>query len=365
MSIQVAFLRSTDLFHDSRSTRTIQHLFNQGYRVQLVAWGRRGKGIGFLEESFESKVFPVKAEIGGGFANTFPLLRWSAFVLGSLAKIKPVLVYACDLDTGLCALVYGLLTRTPVFYDQYDRYSAKVSNKYLKHFLNLLEDLVIRKAHAVILPSTARAASLKRADPFIIENCPRIRSCNDQKVTRSTDLFFGGLLVKDRMILETVNLAIDNPEITLKVAGYGMLETQIRESVAATRNIAFLGSLPNAEIIEHMGQSLLTFALYDPKDINVRNAAVSKVYEAAIANTPIVVSSGTSTASLVEQYHLGWVITYGNIRSLLDILKIRKSWSEGELKMHKQNCARFLSGISNWESNQSLNSTLERAIKSR
>jgi glycosyltransferase involved in cell wall biosynthesis len=357
---QVLFLRSTDLKLDTRSERALNNFNRQGVHVSVVAWDRQGLGTKIFDNS-HSIPFALRAPIGGGWRNLFNLIKFNLFIFKTIRKLRPRLIYACDLDTALIAYLSSCFWKIPFVYDQFDSYESRIKNRYLQKLIFKLESYILKSANLAIFASEERKRKIQLPSSYVIDNCPDQEAIRDKSRVVEGSMIFAGLLLENRLLESTLNLVENNPQISLTVAGFGPLEGLVLEK-ERNANINFLGPLPNSNIISEVSFNSLCLAVYNPSDPNNKTAAVSKVFESAIAGVPLVAAKGTSTGEIVEQWGIGWTITYGQPCDLLEVLENRSKMEDSEIETLWKNMDELLFRTKKWQNQDALNSEIRKLI---
>jgi glycosyltransferase involved in cell wall biosynthesis len=140
-------------------------------------------------------------------------------------------------------------------------------------------------------------------------------------------LFFAGFLNSSKALnLDKIFLAIDSIDgVKLIIAGYGDLVEEIKKWVnKMPEKIEFLGEISYSEVLERSCQADLLFVLRDTIVLENKYICGSKMLEAMMCSTPIIVNKGTSTAKKVLKANCGLVVDASNIIDISNaIVKLR------------------------------------------
>ncbi|MBT9151617.1 MAG: GDP-mannose-dependent alpha-(1-6)-phosphatidylinositol monomannoside mannosyltransferase [candidate division WS2 bacterium] len=117
------------------------------------------------------------------------------------------------------------------------------------------------------------------------------------------------------MNLDKVSQAIRSIDGTrLIIAGYGDQVKEIEEwANEAMGKVKFVGKISYTEVLERTMASALLFALYEPVVPTTRYAGGNKLFEAMMANKPILVSKGTTMADIVERENCGLIVDCNSV----------------------------------------------------
>ncbi len=322
--MRIVYLRSNPINPDPRSEKEISAAIEYGHSVVALAWDRRVKKFGIIEETLKLPNgeipiyrFNIKADFGQGLSNLKPLLKWQRELLKWLIKNRKSydLIHACDFDTVLPALFMKIFYRKKFIYDIYDFYvdAFGVPNK-LKPIVKSLDFYAIKKAEATIIVNESRIEQIKGSKPnklVIIHNTPKeIQIEATNKIAKKPTIFYGGILVGSRMILETINICKRHPEWNFVIAGFGNIEDKCKQAAESYENIIYLGKIPYSEIIANTKAADVVFACYDPNVPNHKYSSPNKLYEAMMCKKPIIVCKGTGIDKLVRKEKIGLVCDF-------------------------------------------------------
>lgn len=164
-------------------------------------------------------------------------------------------------------------------------------------------------------------------------------------------LFFAGLLMRKKALnLDKIFEAINNIEgVKIIIAGYGDLVDDINElSHNMNGKIEFIGEIGRAEVLERSAKANLLFILRDPIVLVNKYICGSKVLEAMMCGTPILVNKlNPPTAKKVLEERCGVVVDAANIEEIRDaIIKLRDN--PGSCKELGANGRRAYEGRYSW-----------------
>lgn len=330
----VIFLRSYLVESDPRLQRYMRALRRAGVKFCSLAWDRHARE----PDTAEVRYFRLGAPVGAGFANGVNLLRWNLFCLRELFARRGQIdaVHAVDLDTGMAAALFCLLTRKPLIYDAFDLYSAsRATRPWVTRCLDALERWVARRADRVLLPDKSRVEQhgfSGIATVGVIENVPMDLNAppiplSDTQPSPLVLVYAGALGAKHRGIEDLLSWAADKPQaVTLHIAGAGVLADMCREAAARHENIQYHGSLMPDEALALAAQSHIILGLYYRSSPNHRYAAPNKYFEHLLLGRPLLTTRRTPPGDKVAEYSTGWAIGEG--RAALDEWWAHFAWEE-------------------------------------
>ena len=263
-----------------------------------------------LDSSRDS--FEVPAPYGAGIKNYIAHLRFNFYVFCVLWRVKPQVIYACDLDTYLPSLFYKIFKPAILIYDQFDPLSARVGNSFLCQLLDAFENTCTKNADIRITANLQRIPRSLRDSWVEIKNLfPFELNTSIHRDSQNTfELFYGGILNHDRGLFECLTVIKKRSTWRIDVFGQGPERSEL-EKVSGP-NIGIHNHLPHIELMQRAQAADLYLAQYDPNRRNNRLTASNKLYEAAQLGVPLLTSKGTHLGDTVHKFNLGWAVTYGD-----------------------------------------------------
>ena len=316
----IFFLRSYYVEQDPRLQRYIKALSLNGLPSHCISWDRLAKE----KDTSNITYFKKSARTGAGILNTWNLIKWNIFCLRELLarKQEVTAVHAIDLDTGFVAAVFSILTQKPLIYDAFDLYSAsRATNPLLTKLLDNFERWVIRRSTHTILPDECRREQYKIShytNIKIIENIPisdREKKYSTLSKNRPSSIKFvyaGALAEKHRGIEDLLEWAAKKGnDITLEIAGAGVLQELCQKMAVSHKNIIFYGNISNREALSLMENAHVILGFYYLSSPNHRYAAPNKYFEHLLIGRPLLTTTGTPPGDKVSTYNSGWAIDEG------------------------------------------------------
>jgi succinoglycan biosynthesis protein ExoL len=312
-------IRSTSGEFEPRFIAARKFLIDISADVSAITWSRTVRDSQLLNPQ-ASWVFKTEADYGGGFKNYSSHLKFMLFTYKSLKLIEPNLVYACDLDTLIPSLIWGRKKTAVVIFDQFDPLSAKTSNLILTRLLDKLELVLSRKANFRVTPNS------NRIPRDFVSKWIEIKNLFEFEIPETTNLlpfdrfqlFYGGVLSKDRGLLALSSAVLASPQWEFEIYGQGPEFAEL----AALNNphIKAKGLLGHKLLMNKAQKAHLYAALYDPKFKHNKQTASNKLFEAAQLGIPLLASKNTYLGDIVEKYRLGWTVHFDDVPEIIDVL---------------------------------------------
>ena len=354
----IIYVRSTSIVNDSRASKEILSLVNNGYSVKVLGWDRdfrisNYKDVRINNTKIEAIFFKFKAGYGQSKKNIIGLFLFQFWIIFKLIKdsCKYKVIHACDFDCGFASFIVCLLLNKKLVYDMYDYYSdSRPMSKRVTKAINNLENTIINYADVSIICGGWRRKQISGTKPkelVVIHNTPDIRTIEDYHIIKSNSkkikIGYIGILQDHRLIMEILNEICKNNKYELHIGGFGEFEKSIIDISKKHDNIYFYGSLKYSDVLSLESDCDILFATYDPKIKNHKYSAPNKVYEAMALGKVIIVCNNTGIDSLVKENNFGYAIDYDakNFINVLDKISrrdiINKSKNSKKLYVEKYN----------------------------
>ncbi len=316
----IVYIRNADVYYDSRATKEIKALAENGYKVIVLGWNRTGQATEKCLETFQAysgisfRFYEQLMPNGIGMKNIGKLAGWFRWVAGTLKEIGDIdIVHACDLDGALGASRFCKKHRIKLVYDIYDYYVDTHDNipYILRQFVEKREISIINQADLVIICTEERKAQISKARPrkvIVVHNSPDLRFIPDRK--NEFDYVYCGNLGEERLFGDILRLYRTNSDLKFFLAGFGAYSDEARSMSEQFENLRFGGLLNYDEVLDTEARAVCLSAVYDPSWKNHQLCAPNKFYEALALGKPVIVCRGTGIDQIVESHHIGTVIEY-------------------------------------------------------
>lgn len=318
---KVIYVRTTGIYDDSKATKEIFALLEDGFRVLVVGWDRFGNALTKCSDLFsqysESITFCLYEKLvpnGGniGTKNILTMLKWLIWARKVIKKhIGAEIVHLCNLDAAL-TMSRKMRRKVKIVYDIFDYYidSHRIP-KILERFIEGLEIAIINESAVTIICNEERREQISKAHPkkvVVLHNSPEIEKVN--LLPTEYDYAYCGGLNEGRLIKETLENYAHNDDVKAAFAGFGKYEAEVKEWSDRYENFYYLGHMQYSDVLNIEGKSRVLSAIYNPIIRNHRLCAPNKFYESIALAKPVIVCRGTGIDKIVEKYNLGIVINY-------------------------------------------------------
>lgn len=319
----IVFIRSSGIYYDSRATKEIWTLAEEGYNLEIIGWDRTGDAQEKCKEIFYEIIdyinfhfFDLKA-YRLGVRNIHKLLQWVGFIKDKLANIynyKNIFaIHACDFDTGFAVRRFVKKNKIHLIYDIYDYYcDSHNMPRILSKIVSCFENSIVNISDVTIICTEERKVQIEKAHPskvVVIYNSPDIKE-DTYIMEKEFDYVYCGTLSGSRLIKEILEEYHQHTNIKMTFAGTGQYAKLCRELDAMYKQFNYVGVIPYSKVLELEGKSKVISAIYDPSIRNHKLCAPNKFYEALALGVPIIVCKGTGIDLIVKSQHIGDVINY-------------------------------------------------------
>lgn len=334
---KVIYIRSSNIYDDSRATKEITALLENGYMVIVFGWNRDGDAEKKSEAQFQKyqnqiffRFFQTRVSGGIGIKNINLLWSWLKWIKKEVKKVSKVdAIHACNLDSALSIWRYAEKKTIKRIYDIYDYYvDSHNIPSLLCQTIEKLEINIINHSDLTIICTEERKEQIKKANPkdlVIIHNSPEVEETGYKE--EKYDYVYCGSLFSGRLIKEVFDNYSDNQDISFCIAGYGAYTDLANELMSKYENFHYYGALVYKEVLYKEKQSKIISAIYEPSVRNHRLCAPNKFYEALALAKPVIVCKGTGIDRIVENNNIGVVIDY-NASDFYNAVRLLKDNNE-------------------------------------
>ena len=331
---EVLICRSNPVAPDPRVEKCANTLINAGYPVRILAWDRSGTHLpNEMKDNVSIERIQIRGKFGSGTRNLIALLRWQIELGLWLARNHQniQIIHACDFDTVIPAVIAKKIWGLKVIYDIFDFYADHVRTKsWIRNLIRTVDRRIISRVDAVILVDEARRIQIedcqvKRCE--IIYNSPpdRLQSLksnsNERFPKNSFQIGYVGMMLKDRGLLELIQVLKKHPEWQFELAGFGGDESFILSAARELPNIHWHGKIDYQSSLELYFHSDVILATYDPAIPNNRLGSPNKIFEAMMLGKPVIVAENTNMDRAIREARAGFVIRYGDLEALENALQ--------------------------------------------
>ncbi|MFA0823677.1 MAG: glycosyltransferase family 4 protein [Methanomethylovorans sp.] len=332
---EVVIISANLLDRETRATKIINTLTKNDYLVTFLCWNRGENNS--RSERKEAGVFhkeiQLKFRAPWGIKILFFLPVWWTFIFLKLMLINWDIVHVIQVLSLPPVVLASKLKNKPVLYDLLDVYEDTVPlPKKVRDLCIRIDKIIMHLVDAVILADEEQIEEMggvpnPRVVPIYDSPYTTYKITPSSSENKVFTIFYAGLLFSVKKlnldkIIEAVK-EIDN--VVLVFAGYGDMAEEIKNlSLKFPEKIVYLGEITHAEVLERSMNADLLFVLRDPLVLVNKYTCGSKVLEAMMCGTPILVNKDTSTAKKIHKENCGIVVDAKDVSEIRSaIIKMR------------------------------------------
>jgi glycosyltransferase involved in cell wall biosynthesis len=272
------------------------------------------------------------------------VLSYNVQLFRYLRKTRPELLHSSDFETMPASVLYKLVSRCRLIHNIHDNLAQRYDvSTVTASVLNFFEGLNVLFSDVTLVPEDFRRAALPRwcqRKVSVIRNTPQDchYSSPDEIVGENkVRIFFGGWLDWGRGLGSLLQLAQENDDVEVRVAGEGAPEV-IRE-IESIKNVQYLGFMTHDAVLKETQRCHFVSALYDPiRKIN-RFAASNKLAESLATGRPVILNEEMLIAETIGDSSCLITEKYANITKLAPRLRAlvsdRDSYAEASLEARR------------------------------
>ena len=322
----VLFIRDNECF-EPRVKNYLHYFDTHGIPYHVIAWNRNGTA----QHDEHITFFQRRSEYGKRIKNIPNKLLWMFFVMSQIRKHRKecTAIHACDIDAILPALFMGKILHKTVIFDIFDWISSLTGKGFVYRIVEFLQNSAYKRSDHIILCEEERKAQAKTKNDsvHVLPNIPNIQITYDEATVRAIQeqqaahrlvISYVGVFDRDRGLENLLECVSKHPDIQLNIAGFGVLDEEIRSYAHKYPNICYWGRVEYAVGQTIMKHSDLMAAMYHLTSPLHKYAAPNKYYESLILEVPMITTEQTLVGSKVQTYDTGFVI--GEVPSDLETL---------------------------------------------
>lgn len=339
----IIFIRDNECF-EPRVQNYLHYFDEHSIDYHVLAWNRNGTAKPNEKITF----FQRRAEYGKRIANIPNKIAWMFFVVKEIWKYrkKCYSIHACDIDAVLPALLIGKILHKVVVFDIFDWISSLTGKGVVYKIVEYLQNFAYAHSDAVILCEEERKVQAKTQNDrvFVLPNIPDGKTEFDRETLEIIDeerklydltISYVGVFDRDRGLENLLACVSRNNNMLLNIAGFGVLDEQVRSYAKKHKNIHYWARVEYAVGQAIMKNSDIIAAMYHLTSPLHKFAAPNKYYESLLLGIPMITTQNTLVGSKVEKYDTGFVLdeTEESLEKLIknpDLIK--------EVKVKRDNC---------------------------
>lgn len=319
----VVIVRSSFSKRDARTVKLARSFAAAGFRATVLCWDRDATGPR-EEERDGYRIVRCRLRAPYGSRWLFLLMPlWMAWTAAWLCRRRAITIHACDFDTVLPALAAKTVRGHRVVYDIFDFYAAKSRTlpRFLLGVVRRFEQACARRANGVSIVDASRAYQLGEPPParlVVTENCPPDAvqpSWRKPPLNGPLRIFYGGVIAGNRGLRKLARITSDLEGVEVIVAGR-ITNRAYRAVIDEAPAFRYIGEMDYDEALRHTYEADAVYAYYDPAIEVNRTANSSKMYDAFMCGTAVLVNSEPPSTRVVAEAGCGACLPYADDEAL-------------------------------------------------
>ena len=309
--------------------------------------------IAKINEKFECKQSNLFRKIIRICLNTLSIKN-------TIINEKPDVIHANDLAALLPAYIAKRKLNCVLIYDSHEINTENYTTDRIPLMvavMRFLEKRMLKKVNRMVCVSNAAADYFVNEyhieKPMVVTNCSlKSEQCTAGEKNFGFEVLNHGQFYDGRgydIMVESIPLLKDYPEIKLAVRGFGRLEDSLRARAAELggENFVFYPKVLVQELIPYASKSMVGVAVTEAICLNFKLSVSNKLFEYASAGLPVIMSDIPEHRYLNDKYNFGIVISENTPKAFADA--VIKLYTD---KAFYEQCAKNAKKISdeiNWE----------------
>jgi glycosyltransferase involved in cell wall biosynthesis len=322
-------------YPDARLKKEAEALAENNMDVKVIVW-ERGWTFPRNEERYTVRSLRLKSAPFGKLSALFFFPLWWLFISRWLIASEYQAIHAVNFDTFVLALLLGKCRRKKIVYDVFDFYADMLTLPAMsvpaRNIIRAVDRYLMKFADGIVIADESRTQQIQKRTSetvIVVTNSPKrelLKKVGRTEKTRADfTLFVGGGVSLDRGVDMLVTAVQQLDSVDLVITGYcssPAYAERLRQMCGGMPNVTLdLEGVPYETIIAQTAMADLVVALYDPRIPNNQYASPNKLFEAMMCGKPILVTEGTSMASVVRRENCGLVIPFGDVVKITEAIK--------------------------------------------
>lgn len=281
-------------------------------------------------------------------------------IKNAIINEKPDVIHANDLAALLPAYMAKKKLGCVLIYDSHEINTENYTTDRIPlavAFMRFLEKRMLKKVNRMVCVSNAAADYFANEyhieKPMVVTNCSlKLEQCTAGEKNFGFEVLNHGQFYDGRgydIMVESIPLLKDYPEIKLAVRGFGRLEDSLRARAAELGgdNFVFYPKVLVQELIPYASKSMVGVAVTEAICLNFKLSVSNKLFEYASAGLPVIMSDIPEHRYLNDKYQFGVIIPENTPKAFADA--VIKLYTDKAFYEQCAKNAKKLSDEINWE----------------
>lgn len=299
---------SNDLSSDQRVHKVCSTLCKDGHAVSLI--GRKLKtSPQLLTRNYTTFRLHLLFNKGPLF---YFFLNFQLFFKLLFKQID--ILWSNDLDTLPANYLVSKIRNIPLVYDSHEYFTEVpelINRPKIKGIWEKIEKLILPQLKYAITVSDSIAKAYYNKygiEMVLVRNFPYLMDYHSNHKADNIFIIYQGALNLGRGIEDMIRAMNYLPNVSLKIAGTGDIENELKElaqQLNLESRVKFLGRLSFTDLKDLTAKASLGLSLEEDLGLNYRFALPNKVFDYIHSGVPVLYSPLPEISKLLSQYVLG------------------------------------------------------------
>ncbi len=277
-----------------------------------------------------------------------------------IVESNPDVIHANDLNALVPAYKAAKKLKSKLIYDSHEVFLENIgisNSKLTKTVWAFWEKKLTKKINKMVCVSSAAAEYFEKKynieKPLVVTNCCiKAEQCISDEKNDGFEILNHGQFYEGRgydIMVESIPLLKEYPEIKLAVRGFGKLEETLknRAKELGDENFRFYPKVLVEELIPMASKSKVGVAITEGVCLNFQLSVSNKLFEYAAAGLPVIMSDIPEHRYLNDKYQFGVIIPENTPEAFAEA--VVKLYTDKNLYQRCVENAKKLSDEVNWE----------------
>lgn len=322
---------------DLRVYKEAKYISSQGYNVEILCLDRKNTYIDKPKEDFDgiqiTRFYPRTKKITEIINKNriiekikyiiymFWFFKYIHYIREYLKDKDYEILHCHDLSMALCGTIF--FRKKKIVFDMHEYYANK-KNKMYNWFINKAVKYVQKRATWIINVNEFQIKDLKQKDKLVfLPNYPLKGKLEGIKHTNSKELRISYIgYVRHYTTLYNLMKATDElSNVKVIINGSGDAYNSLLEKAKMLKNTILTGPYNYNDIDKLYANTDLVYIVYNQGNKNDETALPTKLFEAIITETPMIVSKNSAMGEFVKKHDIGFVVDGTDKDSIKEIIK--------------------------------------------
>ena len=296
-------------------------LRNEGYEIEIICWDRKGdykdQTYCIRDDGIIIKRMYIPSKPGTGIKQLIPFFKFMKRTKAYLNGKEYLCLHCHDFDGVVIGNYVQLLKKKSIIFDMHECYKSKIYYKIrfaFQHFINISK-FVIHVNDEQINDWSGK----DKAKCVFLPNYPEVKYFLPiEKILHkdSINVNYVGTVRDYNAINTLVETSNKVDKIKIGIYGNGLAYERLKQE-NKKENVTIYGRFDATHEIGNIYRNTdLLYCVFDPENYNWKTSFPTKLFEAIITRTPVIVSKNTVASDFVQKNKIGESVPYMDAEAL-------------------------------------------------